>query len=285
MSRLRAAGRFLLAHPRLLGALQVLVLAVFLVSIGWAVRGTLEDAGDDLRHANALDFGLALVAIAAYYLLFVFGWMRILSDWKMPLRYPQALQAEMVSMLAKYVPGGVWTPAARVVAARRYGVDDAGLVTASMLVEAGVSAVTGVLVFVVSLTWTHGVGGWTVPFVIVFGVVIAVLVHPRVFQPLSARVLRRFGRPPLPPLHGGTLGFLVVYYSFTWLVGGVGLWLLLRSVGAHAGVSTVVFLGGTSCVGAIVAVLVVIAPSGLGVREGSMYGVMLAIASAPHALS
>ena len=29
---------------------------------------------------------------------------------------PAALRAEMVSMLAKYVPGGVWTPAARVAA-------------------------------------------------------------------------------------------------------------------------------------------------------------------------
>jgi hypothetical protein len=261
------------------------ILAVFLGSVGWAVRGTLEGAGDDLRHADPLDFGLALLAIAAYYLCFVVGWMRILSDWKMHLRYTQALQSEMVSMLAKYVPGGVWTPAARVVAARRYGVTDAGLVTASMLIEAGVSAVTGVLVFVVSLTWTHGVGGWIVPFVVVFGIVVAVVVHPRVFQPLSTRVLRRFGHPPLPPLRRATLLFLLLYYSFTWLVGGVGLWLLLRSVGEHAGPSAIVFLGGTSCVGAIVAVLVVIAPSGLGVREGSMYGVMLAIASAPHALS
>jgi len=31
------------------------------------------------------------------------------------------LQAEMVSMLAKYLPGGVWTPAARAVALRRAG--------------------------------------------------------------------------------------------------------------------------------------------------------------------
>ena len=285
MSRLRDAVRLLKARPRLVAAIQLLVFAVFIVSIGWAVRGTLESAGDDLRHANGVDFLLACVAIAAYYLLFVLGWMRILADWNLPLGYTQALQSEMVSMLAKYVPGGVWTPAARVLAARRYGITDAGLVTASMLIEAGTSAVAGVLVFVLSLTWTHGVGGWIVPLVLVFGLVVAVLVQPSVFQPLATRVLRRLGRPPLPPLHRATLVFLLFYYSFTWLVGGTGLWLLLRSVGAHPGVSAVVFLGGTSCVGAIVAVLFVVAPSGLGVREGSMYGVMLAIASAPHALS
>ena len=65
------------------------------------------------------------VALAVYYLVFVFGWMRILADWDIHISYPAALRAEMVSMLAKYVPGGVWTPAARVVAARRAGITDA----------------------------------------------------------------------------------------------------------------------------------------------------------------
>ena len=41
------------------------------------------------------------------------------------LSYSVTLRAEMVSMLAKYIPGGIWTPAARVVAARRAGVTDA----------------------------------------------------------------------------------------------------------------------------------------------------------------
>src|SRR3982750_4525652 len=120
------------------------------------MRGTFEDAGDDLRNANPVYFVLACLTLAAYYLLFVLGWMRILADWDLSISYPAALRAEMVSMLAKYVPGGVWTPAARVVAARRAGVTDAALVTLSIIIEAGVSAVAGVIVFVVSLAWGRG---------------------------------------------------------------------------------------------------------------------------------
>jgi uncharacterized membrane protein YbhN (UPF0104 family) len=68
------------------------------------------------------------------------------------------------------------------------------------------------------------------------------------------------------------------------VIGGLALWLLLRSVGAHPEVSSVVFLGGTAAVGAIVAVLSVFAPSGLGPREASMYGLMLAVATEGQAL-
>ena len=96
---------FLKAHPRALIAGQLVVLAIFFVSVGWALRGSFKDAGDDLRNADPVLFVLGCVALAGYYLVFVFGWMRILADWDIHISYPAALRAEMVSMLAKYVPG------------------------------------------------------------------------------------------------------------------------------------------------------------------------------------
>jgi hypothetical protein len=167
---------------------------------------------------------------------------------------------------------------------RRAGVNDAALVTAAMLVEAGISAVAGVLVFAISLVWVRGVSGPVIP-IGIFGVVVALLLHPRVFHALATRFLRRFGYRELPPLRASTLGGLLVFYAGTWVIGGTGVWLLLRSVGAHPTVSTIVFLGGVSAVGAIVAVLAFFAPSGLGAREGSMYGLMLAITSSGAAFS
>ncbi|HEX7581642.1 MAG TPA: lysylphosphatidylglycerol synthase domain-containing protein [Gaiellaceae bacterium] len=282
-AHLTSLRRFASAHPRWVVAGQFVLFAVFFVSVVWAVRGSFHDAADDLRNADPVMFGLACVAVAAYYLLFVLGWMRILADWDIRLSYPAALRAEMVSMLAKYIPGGVWTPAARVVAAKRAGVTDGALVAASMLLEAGISAVAGVIVFVVSLAWVKGVDAPLAP-LLAFGVVVAVLLHPNVFRPLASKVLRRLGYDELPPLRGATMLILLVFYSGTWIVGGTGLWLLLRSVGAHPSVTSIVFLGGVSAVGAIVAVLAFFAPSGLGPREASMYGLILAIAGPGAAL-
>ncbi|HJX47997.1 MAG TPA: lysylphosphatidylglycerol synthase domain-containing protein [Gaiellaceae bacterium] len=282
-ARLNSLRRFASAHPRWVVAGEFVLFAVFFVSVVWAVRGSFHDAADDLRNADPVMFGLACVAVAAYYLLFVFGWMRILADWDIRLSYPAALRAEMVSMLAKYIPGGVWTPAARVVAAKRAGVTDGALVAASMLLEAGISAVAGVIVFVVSLAWVKGVDAPLAP-LLAFGVVVAVLLHPNVFRPLASKVLRRLGYDELPPLRGATMLILLVFYSGTWIVGGTGLWLLLRSVGAHPSVTSIVFLGGVSAVGAIVAVLAFFAPSGLGPREASMYGLILAVAGPGAAL-
>src|SRR5579862_9280501 len=192
MSRLRAVADFAAAHRRLLGAVQIGVLLVFFGALGWALRGSLHSAARDLSDANLVLFGLGCAALGAYYLVFVLGWMRILAEWGIELSYPAALRAEMLSMVAKYVPGGVWAPAARVVAARRAGVNDAALVTSSMLLEAGLSAVAGLIVFVLSLAFVHNVDAPLAP-LIVFGVVLTILVQPRVFRPLAHRVLQRFG--------------------------------------------------------------------------------------------
>jgi uncharacterized membrane protein YbhN (UPF0104 family) len=283
MERARRAFVFLKDHPRAFVAAQLAILAVFFGFVGWAMHGAFEDAGDALRDADPLYFALGCLALAAYYLVFVFGWMRILADWDLRISYPAALRAEMVSMLAKYVPGGVWTPAARVVAARRAGITNGALVTVSILVEAGISAVAGVIVFVVSLAWTEGAEAPVLP-IVLFAVVITALLHPRVFCPLASRILRKLGHGSLPPLRARTMAFLLLFYCMTWVIGGIALWLLLRSVGADTAISSIVFLGGTAAVGAIVAVLSVFAPSGLGPREAAMYGLLLAVASQGAAL-
>jgi glycosyltransferase 2 family protein len=270
-------------NRRLYGTLQVVALAIVLGFLGYAFRGSWADAEPRLRSASLVDLGIATAILAAYYLLFVAGWMRILVVYGIRVPYRIALRAEMLSMLAKYVPGGVWTPAARVVAMRRAGVTDTPKVLASVLLEAGLSAVSGVLVFVASLSAVNDVNTSLLP-LLGFAALCAILLHPRVFRRLARRLFRPFGASEVPALPYRTMVYLLVYYSFTWLVGGAALYFLIRSVGEDPGVAVIPFLGGVSAVGAIVAVLSIIAPSGLGVREASMYGLMLAVASPGAAL-
>lgn len=263
--------------------LQLLALAVLLVSLGFAVRDVWPDAAPRLRRADPLDLTISLLVLAAYYLVFVLGWVWILRLFSVRLPYRLAVQAEMLSMLAKYVPGGVWTPAARVVAARRFGVTDTPVVLASIALEAGLSALAGVIVLLASLPL---VGGVDAPLflLVVFGAAVAVLVHPRVFRPLATRLLRPFGRVEMPLLRYRAMLGILGFYALTWPLGGVALFFLIRSVGGDPDPAAIPFLGGASAVGAIVAVLVVFAPSGLGVREASVYGLILTVTSEAAAL-
>jgi glycosyltransferase 2 family protein len=276
--------RSLLARRRLVVAFQIAFVVAFTAALAWFLRDVWADALPLLREADAVYVGSSLLVLAAYYLLFVLGWQWILAGLGIEIGYGLALQAEMASMLAKYVPGTVWTPLARIVWLRRSGVRQTAVVLGSIALEAGLSAISGVLVFAFSLLFVGGQGPEVIVPLAAFTVVVGVLIHPRVFSVLARRVLSRFGGEELPVLSYRLMLALLAFYSLTWLVGGVALYLLVRSLGGDPGLDSIPFLGGTAAVGAIVAVLSVFAPSGLGVREGSMYGLMLAVTSPPVAL-
>jgi hypothetical protein len=280
MSRIPAVLR----TRRALLALQLFGLAVLIAALAWAVRDVWPEAAPRLASADPVELSVGLAVLAAYYLVFVVGWMMILASMGIRVPYSVALQAEMLSMLAKYVPGGVWTPAARVVAMRRFGIRETPVLIASILLEAGLSAVAGVLVFLASLPFVGVPVGAPIGPLVAFGILVTVLLHPRIFRWLARKVLRPFGASEVPPLPWANALGILAFYLVTWPIGGFALFFLLRAVGGDPELASVPFLGGAAAVGAIVAVLAVFAPSGLGVREGAMYGLILAVASEGVAL-
>jgi hypothetical protein len=233
----------LVRRKRVAIPLQLAALAVLLVSLGYAVRDVWPDAAPRLRNADPVDLVVACVVLAAYYLVFVLGWMRILAAFGIHVPYRVALQSEMFSMLAKYVPGGVWTPAARVVALRRFGTFATPVVLASVLLEAGLSAIAGVLVFVASLPLVASVDAPLLP-LILFAMLVAALVHPTVFRPVARFLLRPFGAAEVPALRWRTMLGIVAFYAATWPLGGVALFFLIRAVGGDPDVAAIPFLGG-----------------------------------------
>ena len=280
----RAALAWFRAHPRTTKAIQATLVLATVLLCAWAIVDQWHKAGPRLADANIGYLAAAFLTIAAYYLVFILGWIRMLQAWDIRVPYQPALQAEMVSMLAKYLPGGVWTPAARTVALRRSaGVTDTPTVLASILVEAALSAISGVIVFVVSLAWVHGVDAplWAL---VPLALLLASVLHPKVFRPVAEKILRPFGAETIEPLSLGLAILLLLFYCATWVLGGIAVYFFLRSLGSDPGISTIPFLGGVSAVGAIVAVLAVFLPSGLGAREASMYGLLLAVTNSGAAL-
>ena len=185
-------------------------------------------------------------------------------------------------MLAKYIPGGVWTPTARVVALRRFGVRDTPVVLASILLEAGLSALAGVGVFLVGLGSSAAPTRRccrSEPSPCSSASCSTARVRGRRAQ-AAAAVRRERGRAAAGADRVRLLGF----YALTWPLRGAALFFLLRALGGDPSVSEIPYLGGVSAVGAIVAVLAIFAPSGLGVREASMYGLLLAVTTEAIAL-
>ena len=114
---------------------------------------------------------------------------------------------------------------------------DTPTVLASILVEAVLSAISGVIVFVVSLAWVRGVDA-PLRAAVAFALLLRVVLHPR-SSARCQRLLRPFGAHAIDPL------------PFPTMLGAARLLLrhladrrpralfMIRSVGANPGLSTV----------------------------------------------
>jgi hypothetical protein len=172
------------------------------------------------------------------------------------------------SLLGRYVPGNVVMFAGRVVLGREAGVSGRVSLAASVYEQGlalGVSAAAaiGFLLYAGDL----GQGPWLL---IGAGVVLAglLLLHPRVFGPLSGALLRKLGREPLEVfLSARQVLLFALLYAVTYGLLALGAWGSVRALGGpEAGGPA--YVGSAFLLSFLVSMLAFVFPSGLGVREG-----------------
>ena len=209
----------------------------------------------------------AFAVLLLFYVMSALGWdllLRFLGNKLDPLR---AQVAWGQPMLARYVPGSVLYVLARLVLSERAGVPRR-LTLASIVYEQalGAAAATGIAsYFLISHPDLQGQPWrWAVLLVVPLAIIV---LHPRVFGPLSNRLLSAFGRDPLPatiPLRG--ILVMLVYYAITWSVCGVGVFFVARSV-FDVSFSEIATVGSAQAFGYVAALVTLVAPAGLGVRD------------------
>jgi glycosyltransferase 2 family protein len=226
--------------------------------------GELRDKG---VHFTPIWLLPAIGLLLIFYVSSAFGWdllLRLLGNRLDPVR---AQVAWGQPMLARYVPGSVLYVLARIVLSERAGVPRR-LTLASIVYEQALSAAaaTGIAsYFIITHPDLQGhAWRWAVLLVVPLAIV---LLHPRVFGPLANRVLHAFGREPLPatiPL-GGIL-MMIGYYAISWAICGVGVFFVARSV-FEVPFSQLATVGSAQCFGYVAALVTLVAPAGLGIRD------------------
>jgi hypothetical protein len=209
----------------------------------------------------------ALAILPLFFVLSAYGWDLCLRFLGVRIGFGRAQVAWGQPLLARYVPGSVLYVLGRVLLSERAGVPRR-ITIASIVYEQAISATSAIVVasyFIIKHPDLQGQPlRWAV--LLLIPAAIAVL-HPRVFGPLANRVLRAFGREPLPaviPLRGVIA--LIVYYSLNWVVVAVGIYCVARSV-THIPFNDVLLVGSAQAIGYFAALVTLVAPAGLGIRD------------------
>ena len=196
------------------------------------------------------------------------GWALILRNLgETQLSFRQAWWVWMASSISRYLPGGIWPYASRIAMAQSAGVKP-GTTALSLVLEILLLAVSALVVSVPALLGVSG--GPISPIAAAVGIIVGLCaLHPRSLS-IGRRLPGRVGRmvAEIQPVPYRQMLYLFFYYVVFWCLFGAAFTLFAHSLGieialtlASSAFALAFFLG----------FIAIFSPSGLGVREGALY--------------
>lgn len=270
MSRILALFK---RYKRLVQVAALLLIAAFVAASVWKSWSHIS------KYSWHVNYGLLIGAFAllvAQEISYAFIWRGILLRMGSRLDIISAQRIYLGAEFVRYIPGNVWHVITRVFWAEQRGVPKP-IGFASMVVELATKITAAALVFAASLFF------WPAAPVISIEVPRVALVaagaigiplllaglHPRVLTRGLSFATRKLGREPVSfTLRYRDVLVVTLYWALSWVVAGVGFYLLVRSlVTTPLPASALAIAIGIYAAGWDVGFLTFITPSGIGFRE------------------
>lgn len=220
-------------------------------------------------------FTLSLVLVVLGFLANALSWRQLLVRFGYDVSYTQALASTGLSVFGKYIPGKIWAIIGRAgYVAKWRGLALAAVSTASVNAQ----LITLWLGLALGALGLYGVGGLESWGVLVGGcwLVLSLILFcaapHRAAERIATRMLRRETR--IPTLSFASTASLIPWFACTWVLWAGGFYLLSISL---LDVNLPLAVGLGFPLAATLGILVVIAPGGLGVREGVLVAYLLMV--------
>ncbi len=208
----------------------------------------------------------ALGAAMASAACMMLAWRRLLADLGSKLPLLVAARVTFMAQLGKYVPGGFWSLAAQVELAHDYGAPRRRGAASVIMWMAGLLTV-GLAIGAAGLLFSHAAVARRYLLFLTAIPVIAVCLAPPIFRRLLNMALRVVRQEPLEqPVSWRGVGAALAWIVGGWLLLGIQTWLLVADL-AHDGSHSLFVALGAYTLACSVAMLLVVVPSGIGIRE------------------
>ncbi|GII91014.1 lysylphosphatidylglycerol synthase transmembrane domain-containing protein [Sinosporangium siamense] len=266
----------------------MLRIVLALIALGFLGYGLARDWDETTAALTKLSWWSIIGSFAVVMLgqgLMLVAWRATVSGLGSPLPYGVAARIMCVGQLGKYVPGTVWAYAAMMELGRDHGCPP-------RRTFAGTS-----LALVISLGCALTLAAATLPltaqdlirqawYLVALIPVILICMHPRVLAwglNLAMRIARR--EPLERDIPGSAVLIAAATSMIAWVLYGVQVWLITSDLSPGTDNWTLLLVSaGAYAIGWATGLLFVVAPAGIGVREGAMLLALTPLIGASNAL-
>ncbi len=258
-------------------AFQILKFLVPLV-IAFFIGRVIYRNWQEVRAADwTFDGGYLFISVlltVGWFALRPYVWATILGKFGHHKSYGEAFRIFRQAELSRYVPGTVWQYVSRVYLAGQWGVPAAATMAAT-IVETVLLVLASILPALLNIREAlPRLAGIQQVLLFVFPVLALAVVHPRVLNLWAGFLARRMKQPYSKLEIGwGPVAGVCLTYSLMWLVVGLGVGFFVRGV-ISIPLTEVPIVGSYYAAAWFIGIISVVAPAGMGIREGA-FGLLL----------
>lgn len=261
---------------KLLKALKIIFGVLVVVFLAWYFLKNWDEFSEKIMSVNIGIFIVSMLFYFVYKITLASLWHYITKINGCSIRYEKAVTSYLYSILGKYIPGKVFMLAARLT---YYKEEEAQLskVTVCFFIENVCTLLGAAMLFIVSLFFfpnelLENYKWLTLLLIAAF----FVCIHPKIINFVLRLIGKIFKKNLEIPMKYSQMLKVVLLFIGNWLIVGFGFFILTKSIYPAAEWSQMLYCAGIWGVSAIMGILAIFAPSGLGVREGIIVaGLML----------
>ena len=252
----------------LIKALKIIIVLAIILFIGRLFYRNINELKDIDFKFDLLNLILAVVLFIVYKINSVFLWHYITKKNECSISIRKAFVSWFYSLLGKYIPGKVFMLGSRIYFYNREG-SSKKKVLFCFLVENICTVLGAALLFIMSMLFVNNpdliqyrypaIGLIAVFFIIIHPVVLTRIIN------ILLKILKK-KQIELRMKYINMLG-LVFVYSLNFLIVGSGFYMLTNSI-YPVDISRFFYISGIFGLAAVIGILALFAPSGIGVREG-----------------
>lgn len=261
---------------KLLKALKIVFGVLVVVFLAWYFLKNRDEFSEKIMNVNIGIFIVSMLFYFVYKITLASLWHYITKINGCSIKYEKAVTSYLYSILGKYIPGKVFMLAARLT---YYKEEEAPLskVTVCFFIENVCTLLGAAMLFIVSLFFfpnelLENYKWLTLLLIAAF----FVCIHPKIINFVLRLIGKIFKKNLEIPMKYSQMLKVVLLFIGNWLIVGFGFFILTKSIYPAAEWSQMLYCAGIWGVSAIMGILAIFAPSGLGVREGIIVaGLML----------
>ena len=273
-------------RARVLTIVKWVAAVVAVAFLVWSIAKQWDKIVRDFASLDVATVTVGIVFTIVALVANMLSWRAMMAASGYRVRLAAASSIFFVGQLGKYIPGGVWSIAAQAELGRAHGLQRTGSAVAalaSMLVSMVTAAIVGIVAVLLASSTGFATFWWLIPVIIVGLVCLTPPVLGRLIA-IAFRVLHRPAQDTTLTWSGTVMS--LVWSLVMWMAYGVQATVVLRAFGADSPALFPVAVGAYA-VAWLVGFVVVIAPAGIGPREGILVLLLSSVAggSAPLALA